>query len=389
MRVLLAGPCATAAFRQGLGVVLPGAPDGELQTPIGPVAIEFVKRGHDVHVVTLDASVDAPIRYSYPRFSISYLPMRGHFRERALDLYSKEARAVAEEVRMIGPDVVHAHWTYEYAEAGLRSRLPLLVTAHDSPVDNILAFRRPWLLVRLVMAIRVLARVRHLTCVAPFLRSRLRALGYWRKIDVVPNGVDVEDFSMLPDASSRLAEPIIVSIGNDSRAKNVAASIAAFREIKRTCPTAELHLFGDGLNAGFAAGEPGVIGHGLVDHPTILDVLRSQASLLIHPSRLEACPVAIIEAMAAGVPCVAGLRAGGVPSLFSACLSDCLVDIEDPIAIATRAIQILTSDAEWLRLSRAGRDNVIANFSIQQVASRYEALYHDLAASRRLLKQTI
>src|SRR5712692_2131198 len=118
-------------------------------------------------------------------------PIYPRARERALDLFAQEIKAITQEIQTIAPDIVHAHWTYEYAEAGLRSGVPLLVTAHDSPIDNIIVYRQLYRVVRMIMAIRSLIRIKHLTCVSPYLRPGLRALGYLRKIEVIPNGIDV------------------------------------------------------------------------------------------------------------------------------------------------------------------------------------------------------
>jgi len=383
MHILLAGPCSTAAFRAGLKLELAGAPNGQIQTPIGPLAIELAARGHRVHVVTLDPTVSAPVRFFEGHFGISFLPMRRRARDRAFDLFAKEIRAIATEYRLVSPDIVHAHWTYEYAEAGLRSGLPLLVTAHDSPVDNIIVYRELYRVFRLAMAIRTLLRTRHLTCVSPYLRSRLRTLGYWKKLDVIPNGISVPN-GLDPMIETRLdpTSPIIATIGNASRTKNVSASIAAFRRIRTKIPQSELHLFGDGLDAKFVGSEQGVFGHGPTSHPMVLDFLQSRTALLIHPSRQEVCPAAIIEAMAFGIPCIGGRKSGGVPGLFPGALSTCLVDIEDPDEIAKRAVLILTSKEQWLGLSRQTRENVQMNFSIGYVTSCYEALYRSITSEK-------
>jgi L-malate glycosyltransferase len=381
MHTLLAGPCSTAAFRAGLGVELSGAPDGQIQTPLAPLAVELAGRGHKVHVVTLDSAVREPVRFFEGDFGISFLPMRPRARERAFDLFAAEIRLLAEEYRRVSPDVVHAHWTYEYAEAGLRSRLPLLVTAHDSPLDNVLAYRQIYRLFRLAMAVRTLVRTPHLACVSPYLRAQMRVLGYWGKIEVIPNGIRIPNgFDRAQEKHLDPRNPILVTIGNASRAKNVSASIAAFHKIRAAFPHAELHLFGDGLDAAFAGGEQGVVAHEDAAHPQVMDFLRSRAMLLIHPSRQEVCPVAIIEAMAFGVPCVAGQKSGGVPGLFPRDLSTCLVDIENPAEIARQAVRILESEDEWLRISAQAQENVQRNFSIDRITSRYEALYRVIAS---------
>jgi glycosyltransferase involved in cell wall biosynthesis len=386
MRILLAGPCSTAAFRSGLGLSLHGAPSGQIQTPIGPLAIELIARGHSVHVVTLDYNLSEPERFFEHQFAISYLPARSRARSRALDLFAKEIGALSAEYRAISPDIIHAHWTYEYAEAGLRSGLPLLVTAHDSPIDNVFVYRDAYRMFRLVMAMRTLMRVRHLTCVAEYLRPRLRPLGFVKAIDVIPNGVQFFEQKVIKDRngdSPTCRPPIIVTIGNNSRTKNVPAAIAAFKRIRATVPNAELHLFGDGLDTNFAGNHPGLVPHGSTSHPELLDFLRSKARLLIHPSRLEACPVAILEAMAYGVPCIAGRNSGGVPAIFSSTLLNCLVDIERPEAIASRATQILTVPKEWARLSDLARENIRQNFSIDKIASDYERHYAAITSFRK------
>jgi glycosyltransferase involved in cell wall biosynthesis len=381
MHILLAGPCSTASFRSEINVPLPGAPSGQIQTPINPLAVELVRRGHRVHVVTLDQAISEPVRYSNDMFSISYIPKRLRARHLALDLFAKEIRALTHEFTAVQPDIIHAHWTYEFAEAGVRARIPLLVTAHDAPLKNVYVFRDLYRVFRLVMAIRTLARVKHLTCVSRMQLPHMRALGYLRHIDVVPNGIDLSTWEVSDAARTADPNAIIVTIGNSSGLKNVSASVMAFRKIRAAIPAATLHLFGSGLDSEFVKGEVNVFGHGSVSHPLLKEFLQKKASLLIHPSRQEICPVAIIEAMASGLPCIAGRRSGGVPDLFRNSLSNCLVDIENFDEIAEKAISILNSKSTWISLSHQVQENVKSNFSIDDVTSRYEALYHSIIQS--------
>jgi glycosyltransferase involved in cell wall biosynthesis len=99
--------------------------------------------------------------------------------------------------------------------------------------------------------------------------------------------------------------------------------------------------------------------------------LMAGADIFVMPSRSEGLPMALIEAMAAGLPVVAS-SVGGIPEVVEHGVHGLLVDPEDPAALA-EAIAILSSDpALRARMGRAGHHRVKARFSIDAMVDAYE-----------------
>jgi glycosyltransferase involved in cell wall biosynthesis len=109
----------------------------------------------------------------------------------------------------------------------------------------------------------------------------------------------------------------------------------------------------------------------------VADVLAA-LDVFVMPSRHEGLGVAILEAMAMGLPVVAS-AVGGIPEAVAAGRTGLLVQPEDPDALA-EAISALGRDREHAcRMGSAGRDRVLAEFSMSAMASRYERLYDELS----------
>ena len=94
------------------------------------------------------------------------------------------------------------------------------------------------------------------------------------------------------------------------------------------------------------------------------------ADVFLMPSRSEGLPLALLEAMAAGLPAVA-TDVGAVGEVLESGVSGLVVPPEDPAATAT-ALQDLLDDADGAR-ERAGR-----------AASRVRDAYSVVAQTRLL-----
>ncbi|WP_185206246.1 glycosyltransferase family 4 protein [Sphingomonas sp. NBWT7] len=375
MKVLLAGPLETKALGQSTGIDLSDLPSATTQTPLGPLAGGLLAAGHQVHVLTMDPRIEEPEEHVRGPLTLSFVPIRGapryRARVRSRDLFAVEIAHLEAVMRGSDSDIIHANWTYEYAEAAIRSRRPMVATMHDLGWDILFNFRDMYRTLRLLMKYRAMLRVKALTAVAPFMARKAWNYGYFGQVDVIPNPIEP-----VPPRPKALDRPIIATIGNAGRLKNVVASVAAFARIRAALPSAELHLFGPGLDpeGQFRDAGPGVVCHGNVPHGTLMAFLEEEARLIVHPSRIEGCPVILGEAKMRGVPVVAGARSGGVEYVVGNC-GGVLVDIEKPDEIADAALRILSNPAAYPALQQVAHEDVMARFATAQVTSRYVKVY--------------
>lgn len=127
----------------------------------------------------------------------------------------------------------------------------------------------------------------------------------------------------------------------------------------------ELERQAEGLDAHF---------NGFVQNPLAgLDVL-------VQPSRADNLPLAILEAMAAGLP-VIGTRVGGIPELVIDGETGLLVEPERPDELAAALDSLAASPERRLELGLRGRERVQEHFSADGIARRTVALYEELCGS--------
>lgn len=117
--------------------------------------------------------------------------------------------------------------------------------------------------------------------------------------------------------------------------------------------------------------------HGPVAHVVLMRELEGM-DLLLHPSLEESFGMVLIEAMALGVPVLAGEHSGAVPWVVQD--ARCLCSVSDPRAIAVAAGALLQGET-YAQLSRGLRSMVARRFALSEVLRRYEAVY--LAALER------
>src|SRR6266704_2075951 len=120
--------------------------------------------------------------------------------------------------------------------------------------------------------------------------------------------------------------------------------------------------------------------HGLV--PGAGRLLRAFEAFVLT-ARTEGTPIALLEAMAAGVPIIAA-GVGGVPDVVSN-KEALLVPPEDPRAVATALREVFQHPAEARTRARAARERLEREFGLAAWLGRYEAVYqavrkHDIRA---------
>jgi glycosyltransferase involved in cell wall biosynthesis len=114
-------------------------------------------------------------------------------------------------------------------------------------------------------------------------------------------------------------------------------------------------------------------------HGVELDAGRLFAAfdVFVLSSRSEGTPIALFEAMAAGVPVVA-TRVGGVPDVVSPA-DAVLLPPDDPIALAAEIRAVYQRPAAAQPRVRAARARLERDFSIGPWLDRYDAIYRHVS----------
>jgi L-malate glycosyltransferase len=206
-----------------------------------------------------------------------------------------------------------------------------------------------------------------------------------RKIAVVPNGIDVETF----DARA-LAPPLrrVVSVANLRQEKGHDVLIDAAARVVHCFPDARFDLVGDGpererLEALVRARglSRAVVFRGHVEN---VAAILEQADIFAHPSRTEAFPNALLEAMAAGLPVVAS-AVGGIPEIIEEGHTGLLVPAGDRQALADRISRLMADGDEGVRIGAAARRAVVARFSFDRMVAGFEHVYLEQLARQGFL----
>ena len=101
------------------------------------------------------------------------------------------------------------------------------------------------------------------------------------------------------------------------------------------------------------------------------------ADVVVIPSVAEAFGLVVTEALYLGSPVVAA-KTGGIPEIVQDQVDGLLVPPASPDALANAIIRLLQDELLLQRLSGAGRQKVIREFSFECMVRQYESLYEQL-----------
>ena len=105
--------------------------------------------------------------------------------------------------------------------------------------------------------------------------------------------------------------------------------------------------------------------------------LMAAFDVFVLSSLHEGIPMAILEAMAVGVPIVAS-RVGGIPEILEDGVEGLLVRSQDPASLAGAIGKVARSPAAGVESSRAARIRVERDFSILSSAAQMRDMYQSL-----------
>jgi glycosyltransferase involved in cell wall biosynthesis len=204
------------------------------------------------------------------------------------------------------------------------------------------------------------------------------------KICVIPNGVDVEKFHPRRKNSDLMREfrlenetPTVGIVAALRPEKNHELFLHAAVIIHEKMPEVKFSIVGDGprrsdleqLTTKLSLSDAVRFAGSRGDIPEMLSLM----DVFLLTSHSEANPVSIMEAMACEKPVVA-TRVGSVPETVLDGRTGYLVPPGDAEQIAGRTLELLQDPQRAAAFGRAGREQIIAHWSVDRMVQGYEEL---------------
>lgn len=384
LHIALCGPATVGMLEPWLGVKVgsKGYPYPGLPT----LAEQLIAAGHRVTIVSTATDIDTRLQFSRNQLGLVLVPSRPRARDRSLDFFRSERRAIAAALREVHPDVIHAHWTYEFALAAVESEVaPVLVTARDAPLVILARYRDTYRFLRLLLAIRARFSIRHVSAPSPYLVRSLRRFGHFGAIPVIPNPIPA-----LPAAHGAVdprTSKTILCVAASGRLKNVHALLQAMALVRVRHPDALLRLVGEGLGLGGPveawARQQGLDKHvefvGYADRMTLAREY-ARAAVFCSPSLEESFGNTLVEALEAGLPVIAGKASGAVPWVLFDGQAGRLVNVRDPAAIAAAICDAIDNPSSTVAPGFDVAAAIAERYAPRVVAARYVAEYRRVIA---------
>jgi UDP-glucose:(heptosyl)LPS alpha-1,3-glucosyltransferase len=309
----------------------------------------LLQAGHEVHVLAFRAVPPHDILH------LHLMPDPGTLLGRA--------EAVAAMAARLPPMVLHDNgtsWSGHVFHPHTGSRL--------LSMNRMLAAERPALRLRTALSPRMallrrrMARIEHLAATRArrviALSARLRGMLAERhgvgpaRLVTIPNGVDTARFAParltpLRDAARRRLGAgdrlLLLTVAHNLRLKGVDTALRALAALHAAGLPARLVVAGGVPDAGWTAlvARLGLAGDvAFLGDVAAVEELYAAADILLHPTRWDACSLATIEAMAAGLPVLTTVENGAADLITDGVDGIVMPDPDDHRALAAHVLAL-------------------------------------------------
>lgn len=290
-------------------------------------------------------------------------------------------------------DLVHVHFGTDATDIwpSVRLlRLPMVVTLHGYDIN----IHRDWWeagregIRRRVYPARLLqmARDPKVSFIAVSKAIKSRAIEYGipeGKITVAYIGVDVGRFKSGPIRLSQRPKRILF-VGRMVEKKAPLLMVAAFAEVSKEIPSAELVMVGDGPLKAAAESvardlQVSVNFLGALSPDQVLQQMHEARILCLpstkaHKGDAEGLPISILEAQACGIPVVTTMHSGNIEALKPD-ISGYIVPENDMHSLAKVIAKILEDDNLLTSMGEAAIEFVHETFNIRTKILEVESIY--------------
>ncbi len=314
----------------------------------------------------------------------------------------RAVRAIYGELRRLRPAIVHTHM----AKAGMLGRLAaaaynltrgsaprarVVHTYHGHVLDGYFSPLKTKVFIALERALARLSDA--IIAISPAIRDELQGtyrIGRPSQYRVVPLGFDLAPFAAV-DATARatarrelgipVGVPVISTVGRLTAIKQHRLFLDIVQRTVATHPDTIALIAGDGELRGEL--EAYAVTLGIAGHVRFLGWRRDLATIygatdvFVLTSRNEGTPVALIEAMACGVPGVS-TDVGGVKDVIDSPAVGRLAPFGDADALAGHVRDLLADADARAAMGERARQRVIDRYGFERLVGEIAALYRDL-----------
>lgn len=358
----------------------------------------LAKRGHATTLIhgRLDRGEGDMTYLAPPGAALTYVPTLCRPIAPADDL--RTLFALRRLIREFKPDIVHTHM----AKAGMLGRLAALGsgarvvhTYHGHVLEGYFGAAKT---ATFIMLERMLARCSDaIIAISPAIREELleqHHIGRAEQYQVVPLGFDLSAFAAIDDAARAAArrslglDPharVVTTVGRLTAIKQHGLFLDTFARVAAADPNAIALIVGDGeLRSGVEsrAAELGISNRvRLLGWRRDLATINAATDVFLLTSRNEGTPVALIEAMASGVPGVS-TDVGGVKDVIPTRHVGRLAPFGDADALAAAITDLLSDDERRRATGEAARAHVLERYSVDRLVNDIDLLYQRLSAGQ-------
>src|SRR5690554_4459241 len=354
---------------------------GVVATELG---LELANRGHEVHFITYNQ----PVRLALLNPNIHYYEVivpeypLFHYQPYELALSSK----IVDMVKLYGIEVLHVHYAIPHAFAGYMAKkmlmeeniqLPMVTTLHGT--DITLVGNHPFYKPAVTFSINNSDVV---TSVSQSLKEdTLRLFDIKKEIHVVPNFIDIpKKINPVTDCQRDLMaekhERIITHVSNLRKVKRVQDVIEIFDRIQQKTPS-KLIMVGEGPERESCeklCEEKGISEKVMfLGNSNEVDKILCFTDLFLLPSEKESFGLAVLEAMACGVPVISS-NTGGLPEVNIQGVSGYLSEVGNVEEMAENALKILDTDETLNAFKKQAIESAMV-YDTKKVVPMYVKLY--------------
>ena len=307
-------------------------------------------------------------------------------------------------MRRFQPTIVHTHM----AKAGLLGRVAALAynrtrgraprarvvhTYHGHVLEGYFGGLATAIFIALE---RQLARITDaIVAISPAIRADLLntyRIGRAAQYRIVPLGFDLSAFALVDEAARRRARaelqiaaeaPVLATVGRLTAIKNYALLLDAAQRVTARFPNLVVLLAGDGELRADLEAQAARLGISanlrFLGWRRDLPTIYAATDVFALTSRNEGTPVALIEAMAAGVPGVS-TDVGGVGDVIASEAMGVRVATDDVAGFASAVERLLADPAARQAMGAAARAHVLSHYDIARLTNDIDVLYRALHA---------